>query len=250
MSVRKNIRNIVKIMLDSSGLFTTVAIGRRHNYTAAQLPAAGIYTDGEETEVISLTPRRLEHTMDLTVEIYLKPAGATCGEDQLETILDAVDARVVAAVKGVATVFDAAPASLEVEGDGDEADADYIKATRRYSVVYQTQDLLIQPNTNLILVDGAGSSAVDGPYLADGTANDAPRYTLLGGTTGVDSIEVGDELDTWYIKSTAGDLYNSTDLTLADTPDLAAWESDSGDDPAPTVTSITWAQYIQSLLSA
>jgi hypothetical protein len=136
--IRKDIREAAKTALEASFDLKTVRIGRRHNYTAAQLNAASIYTDSEESEVITMKPLTYENRLALTVEFYLQPSGIDLGEDALDAILETSDAAILSAVAAVSGVFDVALDSLSIEGEGEEADADYIKATRSYRVEYHS----------------------------------------------------------------------------------------------------------------
>lgn len=138
--MRKQIRDTIKEQLESIFDLQTVRIGRRHNYNADQLNAASIFTDSEESEVITLTPRRMEHTLTLAVEFYVKPGGIDLGEDTLDAIIDAADPLILAAVQALDGVFDIAVSSLEIEGEGEDADADYLLGTRNYEVLYHSAE--------------------------------------------------------------------------------------------------------------
>jgi hypothetical protein len=136
--IRKDIREAVKTALGENFDLKTVRIGRRHSYTADQLNAASIFTDSEESEAITLTPRTYEKRLTLAVEFFIKPTGIDLGEDALDAILETSDAAILSAIDAVSGVFDVALESLDIEGEGEDADADYIKATRTFAVLYHT----------------------------------------------------------------------------------------------------------------
>lgn len=85
-----------------------------------------------------------------------------------------------------------------------------------------------------VLVSGAGTSAVNGTYLVDGTFNGKTRYTLVGGVTGTNSIAWYGT--TWQIVSTAGQYTSFDDVAY---PWLVtSWLTSGGSNPVPTVTEI------------
>lgn len=84
-----------------------------------------------------------------------------------------------------------------------------------------------------MIVEGAGTAGVNGTYLRDGDSGGKPRYTLVGGTTGDDSIQwVGSK---WSIISGGGlEKYESSEDVA--TPDLVVtWAVLGGTAPVPTV---------------
>jgi len=140
IEMKKEIRETVKELLENCADLNTVRIGRRHNYAAAQLNAATIFTDTEETERISCAPVTLQNDVALVVRYFIKPTGYDLGEDTLDTIVAEADALILPAVADIDGVFDIEIQSLEIDGDG-EADADYLRADRVYSVVYHTSEI-------------------------------------------------------------------------------------------------------------
>lgn len=92
----------------------------------------------------------------------------------------------------------------------------------------------IQAPSN-VLVSGAGTSAVNGTYLVDGTFNGKTRYTLVGGVTGANSIAWYGT--TWQIVSTTGQYTSFNDVAY---PWLVtSWLTSGGSNPVPTVTEIS-----------
>lgn len=85
-----------------------------------------------------------------------------------------------------------------------------------------------------MIVEGAGSTVVNGTYLRDGDFGGKPRYTLAGGTTGDDSIQ-DTGIDPWGILSGGSILYYSGENEA--TPNLVTtWVvSGTGTTPVPTV---------------
>ena len=137
--MRKLIRDTVKEALDKLDGFNcdSVDIGRRHKFNADQLPAVAIYTDSEESERISMSPVKLMHTAELVIRLDVKPDGVDLGEDKADALLDEIDAAILAGVGVLEGIFDIVQTSLKFEGDG-STDADYLQATRTYTVRYIT----------------------------------------------------------------------------------------------------------------
>lgn len=137
--MRKTIRDLVKAAIDGQPGFSKVEIGRRHSVDSKDLPAALIYTDSEESEVIAFSNRRFEHDVELKVVIKVRPDGATAGEDDLDELIKFIDPLIIDVLSGQPDITDAIPKSIDFDGDG-SADADYLEAERTYTVTYQTQD--------------------------------------------------------------------------------------------------------------
>ncbi|HNX52306.1 MAG TPA: hypothetical protein PKI68_01030 [Pontiellaceae bacterium] len=137
--MRKQIRDTVKEVLEKLDGFPrgSVAIGRRHKFTAAQLPSVAIYTDTEETERISMSPVKNMNTVDLVLRLDVKPDGVDLGEDKADALIAEMDSAILAGVKLIAGIFDIVQTSLNFEGDGN-SDSDYLQATRTYVVRYIT----------------------------------------------------------------------------------------------------------------
>lgn len=137
--MRKQIRDAVKNAISGLSLFyvDSVAIGRRHHWTADQLPAVSIFTDTEEQERNAM--RRFGHQLDLVVRLEIKPDGIDCGEDKNDELIAAIDSALVSAVRSVGGVFDVWPSGLDIDGDG-TADADYLRTNRTYTVLYHTAE--------------------------------------------------------------------------------------------------------------
>lgn len=88
-----------------------------------------------------------------------------------------------------------------------------------------------------MVVEGAGTDAVNGVYFRDGDSGGKPRYTLVGGTTGIDAIYWSGS--SWFIEYDLIGLYYSGDDVA--TPDLVVtWVSSAGND-VPIVRRATWA---------
>lgn len=136
--MKQTIREAVKALLDDFDNLTTVSIGRRHAYDAAQLNAASVFTDSEESERITMRPATYSNEIELKVVFYVKPSGADLGEDTVDALVAEADAAIVPAVEAIDGVFDVLIDSLTIEGDGTDADADYLMATRTYRVVYHS----------------------------------------------------------------------------------------------------------------
>lgn len=98
-----------------------------------------------------------------------------------------------------------------------------------------------------MVVEGAGSTRINGTYLRDGDVDNKPAYQLVGGENDVDQILA--ELDGIY------EIQNRDDFTSISifyvgqnvaTPDLvSSWTVDGSNPdasaPAPTVRRATWA---------
>lgn len=85
-----------------------------------------------------------------------------------------------------------------------------------------------------MIVSGAGTTAVNGTYIENGTFNDKPKYTF-------DDYEIRWRITTrppvtrWELILTSEVIYYSNDNVA--TPDLCTtWQVYEGNAPAPTVT--------------
>ena len=89
-----------------------------------------------------------------------------------------------------------------------------------------------------MIVSGAGTSAVNGTYVENGTANGKPKYYCSANGLYIAWYEGGKWGDYWYIgglNGATGLYYSSWDIVA--TPDLcSSWSRNSGALPVPTVT--------------
>lgn len=86
--------------------------------------------------------------------------------------------------------------------------------------------------TGNVVVSGAGTTAVDGTYEPNGTANGKTKYALVGGTPAIDFIIWSGSA--WEIDNGTVNRYRSPDLVA--TPDLVTtWTATFGDAPVPAV---------------
>jgi hypothetical protein len=125
-------------------------------------------------------------------------------------------------------------AKIAVAAGASRPEADYVSLPKNYawSDIYNAVAGLIAPSN--VLVSGAGTSAVNGAYLVDGTFNGKTRYTLVGGVTGTNSIAWYGT--TWQIVSTTGQ-YTSFD-NVAYPWLVTSWLTSGGSNPVPTVTEV------------
>lgn len=96
--------------------------------------------------------------------------------------------------------------------------------------------------TGSIVLEGAGTTAVNGTYCPDGTFNGSPRWTKAGATSNEDSIYVAtlSPQHLWVV--TSGGSYAQNPLNVKyynvyidDNPGSTAWiQASGGDDPPPT----------------
>lgn len=97
-----------------------------------------------------------------------------------------------------------------------------------------SQNGVIMPS---ILVSGAGSSAVNGTYTERGTYSGKAYYNLVGQPDNVEQYAISWVSDGWWLihgPVLNDELYISFDDVA--TPDLAIFDVNLGDSPAPTVT--------------
>ena len=138
--MRPEIRNTTRAALDNIPGIKLIQVGRRHKLNAnRQLPAVIIYTDNESQELISQTPRRFEHTVELKITFYTKTTRTDLGETALDELIDQTDPRITQALEAHPDIRVAIPADLEIDADG-EADADYLTAERTFLVKYETKE--------------------------------------------------------------------------------------------------------------
>lgn len=135
--MRIKIRQAAALVLEAIPDLTTVKIGRRHKIADKHLPAALIYTDTEESELVSLSPVTNQNTVDLVVDCYVRPVGSTAGEDDLDAIIDQVDAALLPAIREIDPEIDIAIRSIATSADSADV-ADSICGRRTYSVTYYT----------------------------------------------------------------------------------------------------------------
>ena len=94
------------------------------------------------------------------------------------------------------------------------------------------------------LVSGAGTSAVNGTYVENGTNEGKPRYEYTnGGTTYYLAFTTLLGPDYWVITSENEDLEDSGDSEYyissnSDTPPSSGWQDNNGATPEPTVTKL------------
>ncbi len=136
MNRRTIIRAEVFRVLDNAPGFALVQIGRRHKLDEMRsLPAAIIYTDGDEQVMIAAGPLTFRHEVELRVALYIKARGADRGERALDELQDLADGLILPALNALDALDYAIAVRWEVEGEG-EAHADYLLGERLYQVVY------------------------------------------------------------------------------------------------------------------
>jgi len=125
---------------------------------------------------------------------------------------------------------------------------------------YTAYQAVIEPER--MVVSGAGTTGIDGTYLADGTFNGYPMWTKAGGTSQQDSIYVGSlaPQELWML--TTGGSYAQNPLNVkyynftsegvtANGGAPTVWlQASGGDDPPPSVTftagSFTLGQVVET----
>jgi len=87
-----------------------------------------------------------------------------------------------------------------------------------------------------ICVYGAGTAAVNGLYVLNGTANGQSKYTLYDtdGTTALYDIEANVGNTTWEILDQTDSILFTVSSTAA-TPPSTGWVADNGDSPSPVL---------------
>ena len=99
-----------------------------------------------------------------------------------------------------------------------------------------------------MLVEGAGTEEVNGVYLRDGNENEFPKYVKNAASKilifGFNDALTGEFTPlNWAVRLQGAPIYASTDPNdPVATPDLAdSWGSSNGEEPAPTVRRLTFA---------
>ena len=91
-----------------------------------------------------------------------------------------------------------------------------------------------------MIVSGAGTSAVNGTYVENGTSNGKPKYTYGNYELGVYYVNAIDD-NNWVIREISAPpttYYFNLAGNVPDTPDLvSSWRKEYGASPTPTVTS-------------
>jgi hypothetical protein len=87
-------------------------------------------------------------------------------------------------------------------------------------------------------VFGAGTDAVSGLYVRNGTVNSKVAYTMFDtdGTTALYDIEWDNSSDWQILDADDAVLYDITDAST--TPPLTGWEANTGEDPAPLLNAL------------
>lgn len=136
---RKQIRDATKAAIQTAALgFSEVSIGRRNRVPKKNLPACCIYTDGEEIEVITIKPRRLNRRPNLVIRIFIKQK-STIADDVLDTFAYQIEDTLAESDNlGISFVKNIIPASWEVEGEEDDADDKYLAGTLTFTCEYET----------------------------------------------------------------------------------------------------------------
>lgn len=90
-----------------------------------------------------------------------------------------------------------------------------------------------------MIVAGAGTSAVNGTYVEDGTFNGKPLYNFIGTNYRIMfAVDYAYEESVWLIRTTTNTQYYYGLPTSVSTPDqcVAWYKENSGALPVPTVT--------------
>lgn len=97
---------------------------------------------------------------------------------------------------------------------------------------------IIEYSEDSFYIYGAGTTAVDGLYKRNGTANSKAKYTLYDsdGTTSLYDIEWDNSTDWQLLDVSDNIIYDITDSS--DTPPTSGWAANTGDAPAPTVVDV------------
>ena len=133
--MRKQIRDTALQILQTVPEIRLAQIGRRHNLSTKQAPAAIVYTDQTQTERITFNPEILQHITQLQVRDIL--SGTTQrSEDLIDLIVDTIDPQILSALRALPNVIDAIQSELDIDGNGD-ADADYLEAKRTYLIEHK-----------------------------------------------------------------------------------------------------------------
>ena len=133
--MRKQIRDTALQILQTVPEIRLAQIGRRHNLSTKQTPAAIVYTDQTQTERITFNPEILQHITQLQVRVIL--SGTTqSSEDLIDLIVDTIDPQILSALRALPNVIDAIQSELDIDGNGD-ADADYLEAKRTYLIEHK-----------------------------------------------------------------------------------------------------------------
>lgn len=91
-----------------------------------------------------------------------------------------------------------------------------------------------------MVVEGAGTAAVNGLYLRDGNFNNFPKYALFESQSSSDVIQRVQFGATWVVGLAGGFNYKYKTSENTASPDLVEnWEAADGDPPAPTVRRAT-----------